>query len=84
MRTFVLHRWSEFWFTIHPNASIVNGKMKGIFRNMDIFSYIAYIIEEYVYICILSQKTYTTRVLHTRKKEWVLLDLIGERGDLSD
>lgn len=80
----MLHRWSEFWFTIHPNASIVNGKMKGIFRNMDIFSYIAYIIEEYVYICILSQKTYTTRVLHTRKKEWVLLDLIGERGDLSD
>lgn len=80
----MLHRWSEFWFTIHPNASIVNGKMKGIFRNMDIFSYIAYIIEEYVYICILSQKTYTTRVLHTRKKEWMLLDLIGERGDLSD
>ena len=80
----MLHRWSEFWFTIHPNASIVNGKMKGIFINMDIFSYIAYIIEEYVYICILSQKTYTTRVLHTRKKEWVLLDLIGERGDLSD
>ena len=84
MRTFVLHRWSEFWFTIHPNASIVNGKMKGIFRNMDIFSYIAHIMEEYVYICILSQKTYTTRVLHTRKKEWMLLDLIGERGDLSD
>ena len=84
MRTFVLHRWSGFWFTIHPNASIVNGKMKGIFRNMDIFSYIAYITEEYVYICILSQKTYTTRVLHTRKKEWMLLDLIGERGDLSD
>ena len=84
MRTFVLHRWSEFWFTIHPNASIVNGKMKGIFRNMDIFSHIAYIAEEYVYICILSQKTYTTRVLHTRKKEWMLLDLIGERGDLSD
>ena len=84
MRTFVLHRWSEFWFTIHPNASIVNGKMKGIFRNMDIFSHIAYITEEYVYICILSQKTYTTRVLHTRKKEWMLLDLIGERGDLSD
>ena len=80
----MLHRWSEFWFTIHPNASIVNGKMKGIFRNMDIFSYIAYIVEEYVYICILSQKTYTTRVLHTRKKEWMLLDLIGERGDLSD
>ena len=80
----MLHRWSEFWFTIHPNASIVNGKMKGIFRNMDIFSHIAYITEEYVYICILSQKTYTTRVLHTRKKEWVLLDLIGERGDLSD
>ena len=78
----MLHRWSEFWFTIHPNASIVNGKMKGIFRNMDIFSYIAYIIEEYVYICILSQKTYTTRVLHTRKKEWMLLDLIGERGRL--
>ncbi len=49
---------------------------------MDIFSYIAYIIKEYVYICILSQKTYTTRVLHTRKKEWVLLDLIGERGRL--
>ena len=84
MRTFVLHRWSGFWFTIHPNASIVNGKMKGIFRNMDIFSYIAYIMEEYVYICILSQNTYTTRVLHTRKKEWMLLDLIGERGDLSD
>ena len=84
MRTFVLHRWSGFWFTIHPNASIVNGKMKGIFRNMDIFSHIAYITEEYVYICILSQKTYTTRVLHTRKKEWMLLDLIGERGDLSD
>ena len=82
MRTFVLHRWSEFWFTIHPNASIVNGKMKGIFRNMDIFSHIAYIIEEYVYICILSQKTYTTRVLHTHKKEWVLLDLIEERGRL--
>ena len=80
----MLHRWSEFWFTIHPNASIVNGKMKGIFRNMDIFSHIAYITEEYVYICILSQKTYTTRVLHTRKKEWMLLDLIGERGDLSD
>lgn len=80
----MLHRWSEFWFTIHPNASIVNGKMKGIFRNMDIFSYIAYIVEEYVYICILSQKTYTTRVLHARKKEWMLLDLIGERGDLSD
>lgn len=78
----MLHRWSEFWFTIHPNASIVNGKMKGIFRNMDIFSYIAYIVEEYVYICILSQKTYTTRVLHTRKKEWMLLDLIGERGRL--
>lgn len=78
----MLHRWSEFWFTIHPNASIVNGKMKGIFRNMDIFSQIAYIIEEYAYICILSQKTYTTRVLHTRKKEWVLLDLIGERGRL--
>ena len=58
--------------------------MKGIFRNMDIFSYIAYIMEEYVYICILSQNTYTTRVLHTRKKEWMLLDLIGERGDLSD
>ena len=76
----MLHRWSEFWFTIHPNASIVNGKMKGIFRNMDIFSHIAYITEEYVYICILSQKTYTTRVLHTRKKEWMLLDLIGERG----
>ena len=82
MRTFVLHRWSGFWFTIHPNASIVNGKMKGIFRNMDIFSHIAYITEEYVYICILSQKTYTTRVLHTRKKEWMLLDLIGERGRL--
>ena len=78
----MLHRWSEFWFTIHPNASIVNGKMKGIFRNMDIFSQIAYITEEYVYICILSQKTYTTRVLHTRKKEWMLLDLIGERGRL--
>ena len=78
----MLHRWSEFWFTIHPNASIVNGKMKGIFRNMDIFSHIAYITEEYVYICILSQNTYTTRVLHTRKKEWVLLDLIGERGRL--
>ena len=78
----MLHRWSEFWFTIHPNASIVNGKMKGIFRNMDIFSQIAYIIEEYAYICILSQKTYTTRVLHTRKKEWMLLDLIGERGRL--
>ena len=78
----MLHRWSEFWFTIHPNASIVNGKMKGIFRNMDIFSHIAYITEEYVYICILSQKTYTTRVLHTRKKEWMLLDLIGERGRL--
>ena len=78
----MLHRWSEFWFTIHPNASIVNGKMKGIIRNMDIFTYIAYIIEEYVYICILSQKTYTTRVLHTRKKEWMLLDLIGERGRL--
>ena len=76
----MLHRWSEFWFTIHPNASIVNGKMKGIFRNMDIFSHIAYITEEYVYICILSQNTYTTRVLHTRKKEWMLLDLIGERG----
>ena len=54
--------------------------MKGIFRNMDIFSHIAYIIEEYVYICILSQKTYTTRVLHTRKKEWMLLDPIGEKG----
>ena len=80
----MLHRWSEFWFTIHPNASIVNGKMKEIFRYMDIFSYIAYIMEKYVYICILSQKTYTTRVLHTRKKEWMLLDLIGERGDLSD
>ena len=78
----MLHRWSEFWFTIHPNASIVNGKMKGIFRNMDIFSHIAYITEEYVYICILSQNTYTTRVLHTRKKEWMLLDLIGERGRL--
>ena len=77
MRTFVLHRWSEFWFTIHPNASIVNGKMKGIFRNMDIFSYIAYIMEEYVYICILSQKTYTTRVLHTRKKEWMLFIYTG-------
>ena len=51
---------------------------------MDIFSHIAYITEEYVYICILSQKTYTTRVLHARKKEWMLLDLIGERGDLSD
>ena len=76
----MLHRWSEFWFTIHPNASIVNGKMKGIFRNMDIFSHIAYITEEYVYICILSQKTYTTRVLHTRKKEWMLLDPIGEKG----
>ena len=49
---------------------------------MDIFSQIAYIIEEYVYICTLSQKTYTTRVLHTRKKEWMLLDLIGERGRL--
>ena len=49
---------------------------------MDIFSYIAYIMEEYVYICILSQKTYTTRVLHARKKEWMLLDLIGERGRL--
>ena len=49
---------------------------------MDIFSQIAYIIEEYAYICILSQKTYTTRVLHTRKKEWMLLDLIGERGRL--
>ena len=84
MRTFVLHRWSEFWFTIHPNTWIVNGKMKEIFRNMDIFSYIAYIVEEYVYICILSQKTYTTRVLHARKKEWMLLDLIWERGDLSD
>ena len=42
----------------------------------------AYNIEEYVYICTLSQKTYTTRVLHTRKKEWMLLDLIGERGRL--
>ena len=51
---------------------------------MDIFSHMAYNIEEYVYICILSQNTYTTRVLHTRKKEWMLLDLIGERGDLSD
>lgn len=56
--------------------------MKGIFRNMDIFSYIAYIMEEYVYICILSQKTYTTRVLHTRKKEWMLLDLNRKRGRL--
>ena len=78
----MLHRWSEFWFTIHPNTSIVNGKMKGIIRYMDIFSQIAYIIEECVYICILSQKTYTPRVLHTRKKEWMLLDLIGERGRL--
>ena len=49
---------------------------------MDIFSYIAYIMEEYVYICILSQNTYTTSVLHARKKEWMLLDLIGERGRL--
>ena len=54
MRTFVLHRWSEFWFTIHPNTWIVNGKMKEIFRNMDIFSYMAYIIGEYMNICILA------------------------------
>ena len=54
MRTFVLHRWSEFWFTIHPNTWIVNGKMKEIFRNMDIFSYMAYIIGEYMNIYILA------------------------------
>ena len=77
MRTFVLHRWSEFWFTIHPNTWIVNGKMKEIFRNMDIFSYMAYIIGEYMNIYILAGENIRSQGAAPTKR--LPLELLKER-----